>query len=65
MVDSDFTSFAIVKNCENWLFGIFRWEVYWILVGDPNASSAVTDVAEASLAARAPHYNQAENHIYR
>ena len=64
VVDSDFTSYAIVKNCENWLFGLFRWEIYWILVRDPNAAASVTDVAEASLASRSPHYDQAKNHIY-
>ena len=64
VVDSDFTSYAIVKNCENWFFGLFRWEIYWILVRDPNATSLTTDVAEASLADHAPHYDQSKNHQY-
>ena len=64
VVNSDFTSYAIVKNCENWFLGLFRWEIYWILVRDPEADSTVTDVAEASLASRVPHYDQAKNHEY-
>ncbi len=64
VVSSDFTNYSVVKNCENWVFGLFRWEIYWILVRDPNAGTGVTDAAEAALASRSPHYDQSKNHQY-
>ena len=34
------------------------------MVRDPNAGTSVTDAAQAILQQRAPHYNQAANHVY-
>ena len=45
IVDTDYTSYTVVRGCENFLFGLFRQEVFWIMVRDPNAGTAVTDVA--------------------
>ena len=64
VVSTDYSTYAIVKGCEEFLFGIIRQELYWILVRDPNASSAVTDAAEAILKAKVPEYDQKANHVY-
>ncbi len=45
IVDTDYTSFTIVRGCENFLFGLFREESYSILLRDPNAGTSVTDAA--------------------
>ena len=45
IVDTDYTSYTIVRGCEAYLFGLFRQEVYWIMVRDPNAATSVTDAA--------------------
>ena len=45
VVDTDYTSYTIVRGCESFLFGLFREEVYWILLRDPNAGTSVTNAA--------------------
>ena len=64
VVSTDYTTYAVVKGCEEFLFGAIRQELYWILVRDPNAATAVTDVAEAALLAKVPDYDQKLNHVY-
>ncbi len=64
VVSTDYTTYAVVKGCEEFLFGAIRQELIWILVRDPNAASGVTDVAEAALLAKVPDYDQKLNHVY-
>ena len=45
IVDTDYTSYSIVRGCESYLFGLFRQEVFWILVRDPNAGALITNSA--------------------
>ena len=49
IVDTDYTSYSIVRSCESYLFGLFRQEVFWILVRDPNAGTSVTNLAQSIL----------------
>ena len=64
IVETDYTSYSVVRGCEDFIFGLFRQEVYWILVRDANAGTSVTNIAQALLQSRAPHYDQAANHFY-
>ena len=57
IVETDYTGYSVVRGCESYLFGLFRQEVYWILVRDPNAGTSITNVAQNILQTRAPHYD--------
>ena len=58
ILDSDFTNWAIVKNCQNYFLGLFRQEVVWILTRDPATD---TTAAKAAISAKYPGYDQGKN----
>ena len=58
ILDTDFTNYAVVKECENILFGLFRQEFVWILTRTPTTD---TTAALAALTTKYPHYDQNKN----
>ena len=58
ILDTDFTNWAIVKNCQNYFFGLFRQEVVWILTRAPDTD---TSAAVAAITAKYPSYDQEKN----
>ena len=58
ILDSDFTNWAVVKNCQNVFLGLFRQEVVWILTRAPDTD---TTAAYAAISAKYPSYDQAKN----
>ncbi len=56
VVDTDYTSYAIVYSCKNHL-GFLKKESAWILTRDAEADQSVIDTAIASLEANLPDYD--------
>lgn len=59
VVGTDFTNWAVVRSCTNYVFGIFREEVYWILLRTPDDPGNPALIAQAKnlIKSRAPHYD--------
>lgn len=49
VVSTDYDNYTVVRNCETYLFGLFRWEVYWILSRATDMPTASADQAKAQL----------------
>ena len=58
ILDSDFTNWAVVKNCQTYFLGLFRQEVVWILTRDPDGD---TTAAFAAISAKYPGYDTGKN----
>lgn len=61
VVSTDYTSYSVVRNCDAYFFGLFRFEVYWILSRDKTASSATLSTATGALSTKVPTYSQTAN----
>ncbi len=57
VVRSDFTNYAVVRSCTEYLFGLFREEVVWILVRNFNKDPTVIATAEQAVKDSLPHYS--------
>ena len=58
IVDPDYTNWTVLKNCQNYFFGLFRQELVWILTRAPDTD---TTAAFAAISAKYPSYDQAKN----
>ncbi len=58
ILDADFDNWAVVKNCQNYFFGLFRNEVVWILTRAPDTDYTA---ATAAVSAKYPGYDQTKN----
>ena len=54
---TDFTNYAVVRSCTEYLFGLFREEVVWILIRDFNKNPTVIANAEKAVRDNVPHYD--------
>ncbi len=57
VVDTDYTNYAIVRSCSNYIYGIIRDEVFWILVRSVTPDPAIIAQAKQTIKNRAPHYD--------
>ena len=57
VVDTDFTTYAIVRSCTNYVLGVFREEVFWILLRSSTPDPAIIASAKQTIKNRAPHYD--------
>ena len=61
VVETYYTSYAVIRTCDNFLFGLFRQEAFAVIVKDPNASTTVINAALAILQSKVPNYDQSAN----
>ncbi|CDW82602.1 UNKNOWN [Stylonychia lemnae] len=61
VVDTDYTSYAIVYSCSNFLFGLFKAEYAWILARTQTLASEATQIA--TLQQKVPGYDT--NNLYK
>ena len=57
VVDTDYNTYAIVRSCVDYVYGILHKEIFWILTRSSTRDEAVITAAKNTIAARAPHYD--------
>ena len=60
VLETDYTSYAVVHACSNFLFGLYKSELVWILTREKLAKSEIADIekiGKSVLQREAPNYD--------
>ena len=57
VVDTDYTNYSIVRSCTNYVYGVIRDEIFWILFRSTSPDPTIVAQAKQTIKDRAPHYD--------
>ncbi len=57
VVGTDYTNYAVVRSCANFIYGVVRNEFFWILLRSTTPDPTIIASAKQIIKDRAPHYD--------